>query len=213
MMVTHISGANGEKKKRLTRTIFVVPGKGWKDEKTMKVELRRYPKSEELMWMKECTVGTMGKDAKTPPTSEFVRKLLAARHSPIRELVFSYVIRDIPYWVSVHLVRHHVGFQPYVQSQRNDRQSEYDRTKAPQNQPVTMRVTLNAEALMNLANKRLCAKASPETREVVRQMCDLAEIVLPELHGLLVPACEYNGGVCHEIKPCGKAGNQGEHIV
>jgi thymidylate synthase ThyX len=76
-----------------------------------------------------------------------------------------------------------------------------------------MRVTLNAEALMDLANKRLCAKASPETREVVRQMCDLAEVVLPELHGLLVPACEYNGGVCHEIKPCGKAGNQGEHIV
>jgi thymidylate synthase ThyX len=185
-------------------------GKGGK---TMKVELRRYPKSEELMWMKECTVGTMGKDAKTPPTSEFVRKLLVARHSPIRELVFSYVIRDVPYWVSVHLVRHHVGFQPYVQSQRNDRQSEYDRNTAPQNQPVTMRVTLNAEALMNLANKRLCAKASPETREVVRQMCDLAEIVLPELHGLLVPACEYNGGVCHEIKPCGKAGNQGEHIV
>lgn len=170
----------------------------------MQIELRRYPAQSDLMWMKECTVGTMGKEAKTMPTSDFVRKLLIARHSPIRELQFSYVIRDVPYWVTVHLVRNHVGFQPYVQSQRNDRQSDYDRTKAPQDTPVTMRVTLNAEALMNLANKRLCMKASPETRVVVQRMCVLAEKVMPELKGLLVPMCEYHGGVCHEIQPCGQ---------
>lgn len=171
----------------------------------MNVELWRYPERNDLIWMKQCTVGTMGKESRTPPTSEFVRKLLVARHSPIRELRFSYVIRDIPYWVTVHLVRHHVGFQPYVQSQRNDRQSDYDRTKAPQDAPVTMRLTLNAEALMNLANKRLCMKASPETREVVQRMCALAEKVMPELCGLLVPMCEYHGGVCHEIQPCGRS--------
>ena len=128
----------------------------------MIIELRRSPTKDDLLWMKECTVGTMGKEIKTPPTSDFVRRLLVARHSPIRELTFSFVLRDIPYWVSVHLVRHHVGFQPYVQSQRNDRQTDYDRTKAPQDTPVTMRVTLNAEALLILANKcatvpkRLC---------------------------------------------------------
>lgn len=77
----------------------------------MNIELRKYPTKDDLMWMKECTVGTMGKEAKTVPTSDFLRNLLVARHSPIRELLFSYVIRDIPYWVSVHLVRHHVGFQ------------------------------------------------------------------------------------------------------
>lgn len=170
----------------------------------MEIELRRYPTNKDVTWMKECTLGTMGKEATAPPTSEFVRRLLVARHSPIRELVFSYVIRDVPYWVSVHLVRHHVGFQAYVQSQRNDRQTDYDRTKAPQDTPVTMRVTLNAEALLTLANKRLCAKAAPETREVVQRMCNLAETVLPELKGLLVPMCSYHGGVCHEMKPCGR---------
>jgi hypothetical protein len=144
----------------------------------------------------------MGKETETPPTSEFVRKLLVARHSPIRELEFRYVLRDIPYWVSVHLVRHHVGFQPYVQSQRNDRQSKYDRGKAPQDTPVTMRVTLNAEALMTLANKRLCMKASPETRAVVEDMCILAQEKMPELRGLLVPMCEYHGGICYEMQPC-----------
>ncbi len=171
----------------------------------MEIELVRYPHQADLMWMKECTVGTMlGKEAKTPPSSDFIRKLLIARHSPIRELTFSYVIRDIPYWVSVHLVRHHVGFQPYVASQRNDRQNRYDRTKAPQDSPVTMRITLNAESLLTLANKRLCMKASKETREVVQRMCNLAELVLPELDGLLVPMCEYHNGICYEIQPCGK---------
>lgn len=175
----------------------------------MEIELRRYPTMDDLRWMKECTIGTMGKEVKTAPTSEFVRKLLVARHSPIRELRFSYVIRDIPYWVSVHLVRHHVGFQPYVQSQRNDRQDSYDRTKAPQDMPVTMRVTLNAEALLTLANKRLCMKASPETREVVQRMCALAEQVMPELKGLLVPMCQYHNGICYEIQPCGRCGKDG----
>lgn len=174
----------------------------------MEIELRRYPKMKDFAWMKECTLGTMGREAKMPPSSEFVRKLLVARHSPIRELEYSFVIRDIPYWVSVHLVRHHVGFQTYVQSQRNDRQSNYDRTKAPQDAPVTMRITLNAESLLNLANKRLCMKASPETRDVVKRMCALAEMVTPELQGLLVPMCEYHGGVCHEIQPCGRGKNE-----
>ena len=170
----------------------------------MQIELRRYPSQDDLLWMKQCTIGTGGKESNKMPSSEFVRDLLMARHSPIRELEFSYVIRDIPYWVSVHLVRHHVGFQPYVQSQRNDRQDQYDRTKAPQDAPVTMRVTLNAEALLNLANKRLCMKASPETREVVQRMCNLAEQVIPEFKGLLVPMCEYHGGICDEIHGCGK---------
>lgn len=170
----------------------------------MTIELVKYPQADDLLWMKQCTVGTMGNETETPPTSEFVHRLLRARHSPIRELEFRYVLRNIPYWVSVHLVRHHIGFQPYVQSQRNDRQSKYDREKAPQNTPVTMRVTLNAEALLNLANKRLCMKASPETRAVVQAMCSLAEEKMPELKGLLVPMCEYHGGVCYEIQPCGK---------
>jgi hypothetical protein len=36
-------------------------------------------------------------------------------------------------------------------------------------------------------------------------MCKLAEKVMPEFKGLFVPMCEYHGGRCDEIKPCGKA--------
>ena len=32
----------------------------------------------------------------------------------------------------------------------------------------------------------------------------LAAEYLPLLHGLLVPLCEYCGGVCHEMEPCGR---------
>lgn len=172
----------------------------------MQVELVGYPSERDLMWMKECAIGTMGKDVKTKPSSEWIHRMLKARHSPIRELNYRFVIRDIPYWVSTHLVRHHIGIMCYVQSQRNDRQSNYDRNAARQDAPVTMRISLNAESLMTIANKRLCAQAAKETRETVMQMCALAIKATPELEGLLVPMCDYCGGVCHEMQPCGKRG-------
>jgi thymidylate synthase ThyX len=112
------------------------------------------------------------------------------------------MLENIPSWVSVHLVRH-VHAQPYVKSQRNDRQSEYDRTKAPQDAPVNMIWDMNAEELMVIANKRLCRLASKETREVVTQMCKLVVEECPEFDEFLVPMCFYHGGVCHEMKGCG----------
>lgn len=89
-----------------------------------------------------------------------------------------------------------------MRSQRNDRQSEYDRTKAPQDATVCMIWDLNAESLIEVANKRLCKKASEETREVVRRMCALAIEVCPELATELVPMRARCGGVCHEMASC-----------
>lgn len=63
------------------------------------------------------------------PSDEWKRRILDAGHSPIRTLMFT-VRMEIPYYVSVHFVRHKVGVEHYVRSQRNDRQSDYDRTKA-----------------------------------------------------------------------------------
>jgi thymidylate synthase ThyX len=61
---------------------------------------------------------------------------------------------------------------------------------------------MNAEELMAVANKRLCLQASPETREIVREMCELVEKEMPEFEGLLVPMCQYHGGFCHEMNSC-----------
>ena len=165
----------------------------------MKIEILKHPTEEDWMLTKECTLVTVGKNAVNPPTMEWKKKLLAARHSPIRTLEFCFKLTDIPYWVSVHLVRH-VHAQPFVRSQRNDRQDQYDRGKAPQDQPVTMMWWMNAEELMVIANKRLCNQASRETRELVQMICEEVEKVNPEFSGLLVPMCQY--GRCHEMNPC-----------
>lgn len=166
----------------------------------MIVKLIEKPSEADWLAVKRRALVTVGKDAKTPPTEEWKHRILEARHSPIRRLNFAFYL-EIPSWVSVHLVRH-VHAQPYVKSQRNDRQSDYDRTKAPQDAPVCMIWDVNAEELMTIANKRLCKQASPETRKIVKAMCALVEVEFPEFKGLLVPMCQYHGGVCHEMFPC-----------
>lgn len=170
----------------------------------MKVELIYYPDIRELMFMKRCVWVTMGKTElpKNLMNPDRLHQILEARHSPIRTLNFGFMIKDIPSNISVHLARH-VHAVPFVSSLRNDRQSRMDGDNAPRNTPVDMIYYVNAEELMTIANKRLCAKASAKTREVVKMMCDEAIKVMPELKGLLVPACEYNG-VCHEIDSCGR---------
>ena len=162
-----------------------------------------YPTEEDWKAVKARALVTIGKKPVTLPDSTWKHRILEARHSPIRYLRYSYYI-ECPMWISVHLCRH-IHAHPYVKTQRNDRQHDYDRNKAPQDSPVSMIYDGNAEELMTIANKRLCQQASPETRQLVQDMCALAEAATPELHGLLVPMCEYHGGVCHEMYPCGKS--------
>lgn len=167
----------------------------------MKVNLLEYPTDKDWMEVKRRALVTVGKSPVTPPSEEWKRSILEARHSPIRYLRFSFLI-ECPSWVSVHLCRH-VHAQPYVKSQRNDRQSDYDRNKAPQDSPVVMIYDVNAEELMMIANKRLCNQASEETQELVGMMCMEVLKACPEFTPFLVPMCEYHYGVCHEMVPCG----------
>jgi len=169
----------------------------------IEVKMTRFPSDADWFEVKRRAFETEGKIATTAPSEEWKCRILRARHSPIRFLQFSFDL-TVPYWVSVHLCRHHVGIQPYVQSQRNDRQSEYDRNKAPQDAPVNMIIDCNAEALITLANKRLCFKASDETHRVVEKMRALALQTNPEFRHELVPMCVREGGRCNEMKPCGR---------
>lgn len=172
----------------------------------IKVEMINSPSEKTWLWVKECTLNTVGKKLKSSTNSvdfEWKKKLLSCEHSPIRELWFGFRL-NIPYWVSVHLVRHHVGVNHYVQTQRNDRQTKYDRSLAPQGETVSHIISLNAQALMQLAHKRLCLQASPETREVVKLMCNEVIKQYPEFKELLVPLCVYRNGRCTEMFPCGK---------
>lgn len=169
----------------------------------MKVNLIEYPYQNDWKEVKRRALVTIGKNKISTPTDSWKERILEARHSPIRYLRFSFLLEDIPYWVSVHLVRH-VHAQPYVRSQRNDRQNLYDRDSARQDAPVTMIWDMNAEELITIANKRLCKLASKETREVVSEMCRKVIEKCPEFKHQLVPNCVRNGGVCHEMFPCKK---------
>lgn len=171
----------------------------------MEIKMLEYPTEADWLAVKQRALVTVGLNAKTAPADEWKRSILEARHSPIRRLRFAFLLEDIPSWVSVHLVRH-IHAQPYVRSQRNDRQAAYDRTKAPQDAPVTMIWDMDAEELMTIANKRLCSQASYETSRVVSLMCQAVLDKCPEFEGLLVPMCLYHGGVCHEMNPCAMAG-------
>lgn len=166
------------------------------------VDVLKHPTDEDWMLAKKCTLVTIGKDSEKPPTMEWKKKLLAAQHSPIRTLEFCFRLNNIPNWVAVHLVRH-VHTVPFVKTQRNDRQNEYDRGAARQDVPVTMCWYMNAEELITIAHKRLCHQASKETTQVVQAICNAVLETNPEFEGLLVPNCYYRGGVCTEFYPCG----------
>lgn len=170
----------------------------------MIVELLKYPSEEDWKWVKTCTLNTVGKKALTAPTAEWKKKLIESEHSPLRELWFGFRL-NIPYWVSVHFVRHHIGVNHYVQSQRDDRQKLYNRAEAPQGTYVNHIISVNAQELVQMAHKRLCNQASPETREVMKEMVAEVLKVCPEFETVLVPLCVYRGGRCTEFFPCGKA--------
>lgn len=165
----------------------------------MLVELLEFPNDNDWAEVRRRALVTIGKNKSDKPTKIWREKILRARHSPIRRLHFAFYI-ECSYWVSVHLVRH-VHAQPYVKSQRNDRQSQYDRNKAPQDEMVCMIWDMNAEELITIANKRLCNKASKETKQVVQMMCNEVNKVCPEFVNELVPMC-IREHECHEMKPC-----------
>ena len=171
----------------------------------MEVKLLKFPTEQDWLWVKQCTLNTVGKKLKSNSRVvdfEWKQKLLASEHSPIRELWFG-IKMDIPYFVSTHFVRHHIGVNHYVQSQRDDRAGGL-RSEKPQTAMVSHIMSINAQELVFMSHKRLCKQASVETRKVMKMICDEVLKVCPEFKGLLVPQCVYRGGICSEMFPCKK---------
>lgn len=70
-------------------------------------------------------------------------------------------------------------------------------------QPTDLAFIANAEALINMAHKRLCRMASIETRGVFERIKEEVKAVDPDLHRHLVPMCVFRNGLCPEPKGCG----------
>lgn len=168
----------------------------------MKIQILKYPTEQDLKWCKICTLNTVGKSSTKAPTEQWIERLIKAEHSPIRELWFG-IKMEIPYWVSVHFVRHHIGVNHYVQTQRSDR-TGVNRDEKPQGEIVSHIMSVNAQELIFMAHKRLCKQASKETREVMQEIVKQVVAVAPYMKEVLVPLCVYRNGKCNEMFSCKK---------
>jgi len=99
-------------------------------------------------------------------------------------------MRGIPSYVSTHFVRHKIGVEHYVQSNREDRSGAKpdDVTRMT---PVNHGMMVNAQALINMARLRLCLAAD---RRTVAVMIRIRAALRDEaVYPYLVPDCLYRG--------------------
>lgn len=141
--------------------------------------------------IKNSALWTIGKKSTKYPTAQWKTDILAAEHSPIRQGQLLIEIENCPQFVIGHLVRHHVGVTPFVQSLRSDR-ATYD--EVPNRYTLqNVRFWINYQAVIDISKKRLCQCASFETRYVWQKILDAIAEYEPELVELCVPTCVYRG--------------------
>ena len=151
------------------------------------------------------TTISMG-DSSVPPTQEWKRKLLLAEHSPLRHSLITIELKDIPYYVSTHLVRHHMGVEKYVGTSREDR-TGVDRNERKQTDLVTMRMDLNIQALINISRKRLCSQADKKTIEVWSNVLEAVRQHDEDIFWACVPEGIRSCGCTEGFGKCSKCPN------
>ena len=168
----------------------------------MTVEIREITSTQEVLNRARVTVWK--DEIEKIPSERFMRDIYISEHSPIRDKWFTISIRGVKSWLATHFVRHSVGYTPYVSTQRDDR-LEYNgsRDERKQGELVNMDITLNAQAFINVSNKRLCGQAHPEAQSLwTKVLRGLREIDEP-LFSVCVPTC-VSKGFCPELHPCGR---------
>ena len=145
---------------------------------------------------------TVGKNpTHKEPSDKWKIKMLRAEHSPIRCVQYLITCTDVPYWVVMHLVRHHQGIEKFVCTQRSDRTGK-DRHSLPQDALINCSFICNAQALINISRVRLCTQAADETRQLWWKIKNTVETIDPIMSRFMVPNCIYRG-FCPEFKGCG----------
>lgn len=134
------------------------------------------------------------------PSIVWRKQIILAEHSPIRQLIVKWKWVDLPYWVSTHFVRHKVGIEHWVSTQREDR-TGVKRNSRKQTDLVSHECEANVQALINISRKRLCANAAYETTLAWRIMLDELYKLDPIIHECCVQDCVYRG-YCYEMKSC-----------
>ena len=157
---------------------------------TIRVEIVGEPSK----YMKRAAEITSGKLVPNEKVNGLSRRLLRAEHSPARLMMYWIEVDDVPERAVMHLVRHKIGVEWFVSTSRPDLTDADGKRR-------NIGFMVNHQALVNIARRRLCARAWHETRELV----GLIKANLPGVTAdRMVPECEFRGGWCHEPKSCGR---------
>ena len=140
-------------------------------------------------------------DSKLEPTSEWKRKLLICRHSPLRIGSVLWKSEDVPFYVMGHIVRHNVGCTPFVSTSREDR-TGIPRNERKQTDFVDMQMTANIEALINISERRLCTCADPTTRKYWEAVLEAIKEYDEDIYFACVPQCVRCGGCVEPFSEC-----------
>ena len=158
----------------------------------MEISIKKY--TDEALMRRACEMTMHGTSSNMT-----LEKIYECEHSPIRTQMFWVEMLGIPTFASVHFTRHKIGVEHFVTSNREDRggNEETDRWT-----PVNHGMFINAQALVNMARKRLCSKAHHEVRRIMEEIFKSMCLLDIDLANHMVPECEYRNG-CHELRPCG----------
>ena len=140
-------------------------------------------------------------DSKLEPTSEWKRKLLICRHSPLRIGSVLWKSEDVPFYVMGHIVRHNVGCTPFVSTSREDR-TGIPRNERKQTDFVNMQMTANIEALINISERRLCTCADPTTRKYWEAVLEAIREYDEDIFWACVPQCIRCGACVEPFSNC-----------
>lgn len=152
--------------------------------------------------IKSACMTTISKEAgDKEPSQTWKRKLLLAEHSPIRRGVIAWKWDEIPYYVSTHFVRHHIGVEKWVGTERTDR-TGVERSERKQTDCIPMEMEANIQALINISRKRLCTSADATTRKYWKGVLEAIKEYDEDVYWACVPECIYRGG-CPEYQGCG----------
>ena len=169
----------------------------------MEVRIRKLIGWDEVLDAARFTVGKAPLEKE--PSVIYKWRAVVSEHSPLRNLMFSIDFFDVPEWVHVHFVRHHIGVEKFVSTQRTDRTgSKIPRAQHLQGELLNFRYVINAQAIINISKLRLCHKASKESRELWTLVVEALKEAEPQLYTACVPSCIYRG-FCPEFPSCGYA--------
>ena len=140
-------------------------------------------------------------DSKLEPTSEWKRKLLICRHSPLRIGSILWKSEDVPFYVMGHIVRHNVGCTPFVSTSREDR-TGIPRNERKQTDFVDMQMTANIEALINISERRLCTCADPTTRKYWEAVLEAVKEYDEDIYWACAPQCVRCGSCVEPFSEC-----------